>query len=1195
MKACCVFLVKSASRRQWCDLFVAVVMVLCCAWQIQEAGAQTMARELFGEAVRDAQQSAAPNISKPGDSLTQSIKGGETQTFSIPLAAGQYAEVAIEQHGSILLATLFDPQRQEIVQMDTPSGGYGPIHFSIIASLSGDYRLEILSINKWANSASYDVALKVLRGAEKADQSLINAQLSFAQGRKSFRADNRTEAIKFYTEAFDFWKTSQDYHWQALTQFALAEAHRKSDDRKNCLEETLRLLAIEMAPNDWRLKASALNDLGGIHARGVENEKAPSVLNEALSLFTAHNDQRGQATVFGNLGVFYGRTGDLSRARELIDKAMLLRRAENDKPGEINLLNSLGALSDQLGEPDKALEYFEQALQGWEKLDDLRPADHAKIAVVLSNLATENDKLGRWDQALYYYDKALAKFAKDEPNRAVTLDSKGELYAALGDLASAKECYDEALKLLSSTETPDLDVRAGLFVRLGQFSLAVGDVAAAINNFEQARNPKPKPPRLADVLTNLGGALTLDGKSEKAREVYKEALEIQVKLGDKRGQALTLQKRGDACALMGQKSEALDDYNRALVFWKAVRDRRGEAATFNGIARVERDRGNFAAALLNNNEAIKIIESLRTNLSSRQLRISYFATQERLYEFDVDLKMQLSKADTRAKYLALAIESSERARARVLLDALSEANVGRETNGQSSDPRLAMLVSERDRLSQQFEAKAQARTKMLSGSHSDAQIAVLDRELQEINRKNDELEVKIRLANPRFAALTQPQPTTLPETQRELDAGTLLLEYSLGEQRSYVWAVTPDSINGFELPARREIEATAQRLTNAIADRNREVTHETPEQWRPRVNRADAEYKVASAALSKMVIDPIASLLGSKRLVIVADGALQLVSFGALPAPKPASALNAVTAQNRTPTGNLGVQRVLLENHEIVYEPSASVLALQRRELENRKRAPNDVAVLANPVFEKDDDRVLKAIARAGGRLATANVEAASSRNANEGNRNRKDITRALDDLGISRFRRLGSSETEAEAIKKVVPKAGFMAALNFEANRAKAMSKELANYRIVHFATHGVVNYQHPELSGIVLSMVDEKGQDQDGYLRLHDIYNLNLPADLVVLSACQTGVGKQIKGEGLIALTRGFMYAGAARVVASLWKVDDAATAELMAEFYKQMFANGLKPAAALQAAQLKLSQTKRWRSPYYWAGFVLQGEWK
>jgi CHAT domain-containing protein len=176
----------------------------------------------------------------------------------------------------------------------------------------------------------------------------------------------------------------------------------------------------------------------------------------------------------------------------------------------------------------------------------------------------------------------------------------------------------------------------------------------------------------------------------------------------------------------------------------------------------------------------------------------------------------------------------------------------------------------------------------------------------------------------------------------------------------------------------------------------------------------------------------------------------------------------------------------------------------------------------------------------------------------------------------------------------RTVPPNQSLGALGFQASRATATSPELSKYRIIHFATHGVLDLEHPELSGIVLSLVDEKGQPQDGYLRLHDIYNLNLPAELVVLSACQTGVGKQIKGEGLIALTRGFMYAGAKSVVASLWKVNDAATSELMAEFYKQMFTNKLKPAAALREAQRNIAKQKRYQSPYYWAGFFLQGDW-
>jgi CHAT domain-containing protein len=189
---------------------------------------------------------------------------------------------------------------------------------------------------------------------------------------------------------------------------------------------------------------------------------------------------------------------------------------------------------------------------------------------------------------------------------------------------------------------------------------------------------------------------------------------------------------------------------------------------------------------------------------------------------------------------------------------------------------------------------------------------------------------------------------------------------------------------------------------------------------------------------------------------------------------------------------------------------------------------------------------------------------------------------------------RLPWSAREAKTIARLAPDNQLFSAVGFKANRKTATSVELSKYRFLHFATHGIMDLDHPELSGIVLSMFDEKGQPQDGYLRLHEIYNLNLPAELVVLSACQTGVGKQIKGEGLIALTRGFMYAGAKSVVASLWKVDDAATADLMAEFYKQIFTHKLKPAAALRAAQLEIANRKHRNSPYYWAGFFLQGEW-
>jgi CHAT domain-containing protein len=155
-------------------------------------------------------------------------------------------------------------------------------------------------------------------------------------------------------------------------------------------------------------------------------------------------------------------------------------------------------------------------------------------------------------------------------------------------------------------------------------------------------------------------------------------------------------------------------------------------------------------------------------------------------------------------------------------------------------------------------------------------------------------------------------------------------------------------------------------------------------------------------------------------------------------------------------------------------------------------------------------------------------------------------------------------------------------------------MSAELAQYRVVHFATHGLLDSKHPELSGLVLSLVDKNGRPQDGFLDLEDIYNLNLPVDLVVLSGCQTGLGKQISGEGLIGLTRGFMYAGASRVVASLWAVNDRATAELMTQFYRALEQGKMRPAAALRAGQIEMWKKSGWRAPYYWAAFQIQGDW-
>jgi CHAT domain-containing protein len=311
---------------------------------------------------------------------------------------------------------------------------------------------------------------------------------------------------------------------------------------------------------------------------------------------------------------------------------------------------------------------------------------------------------------------------------------------------------------------------------------------------------------------------------------------------------------------------------------------------------------------------------------------------------------------------------------------------------------------------------------------------------------------------------------------------------------------------------------------------------------------------------------------------------LQYIPFAALPAPSP---------ENGEGLNSGAEPQTLLVEHEIVNLPSASTLATLRRETAGRKPAEKSLAVLADPVFKGDDTRVRRDVGKAG---AKGKAKSADS--------DKTDIaflqmTRSGRELGVidseGGFGRLLSTRREAAAISALVPERERMRAMDFEASRTTALRPELGEYRIVHFATHGLLNNVHPELSGIVLSLVDEEGRPQDGFLRLQDIYNLKLSAELVVLSACQTGLGKEIKGEGLVGLARGFMYSGAPRVVASLWKVDDLATAELMKLFYQRMLKDGMPAGAALRSAQLELSRQKRWASPYYWAGFILQGEWK
>jgi CHAT domain-containing protein len=665
--------------------------------------------------------------------------------------------------------------------------------------------------------------------------------------------------------------------------------------------------------------------------------------------------------------------------------------------------------------------------------------------------------------------------------------------------------------------------------------------------------------------------------------------------------ARTLKALGDVALFSGDVEKAMNLLNQSLSQSRQKGERRSEAETLYSIARANYSLGNLPEARKQIEQSLDIRESLRADVARQDLRASFFSSVQSSFDLYVDLLMSMHQRSPEGGYDAVALQASERARARNLLEQLVESNADIR---QGVDPQLL----ERERaLQRQLNAKAAARKNAFDNKGAEVIAIAFDTEIAELTSRYQEVDAQVRASSPRYAALTRPEPLAVPDIQRLLDQNTVLLEFALGEKRSWLWMVTPGAITSYQLAPRSEIEKATRRVYELLTARQ-PVAGLTEEVQTARIKEADAGFQTEAAGLSRILLGQIAGSLRQelkgKRLLIVASGALEYLPFAALPIPETEGQRDEGTGrQGDRGTSSLPVAPpprrpvALIAEHEIVNLPSASVLSVIRREAAGRAAAPKTVAVLADPVFETNDPRLLMtAKQRAGSQenaFNTRSVTDASS--AAPGGLDCSPFLRAFRSVGRGSLSRLMFSREEADAIADLVPARSLLKATGFQASRTKALSGELSNYRIVHFATHGLLNSEYPELSGLALSLIDENGKEQDGFLRMHEIYNLRLPAEVVVLSACQTALGKEIKGEGLVGLTRGFMYAGAERVVASLWQVDDLATAELMKRFYKGMLKDGLRPAEALRAAQIEMSKQKQWSAPYYWAGFVIQGEWR
>jgi CHAT domain-containing protein/tetratricopeptide (TPR) repeat protein len=1103
------------------------------------------------------------------DPVVRELLQGETHSYRFRIEDGQYLRVAVERWGADLKLVIRD--RKGLIRTDVTCRSDGPLPVSLIAEESDVFLLELRTQGSSATPARYRLDVEERRLASTRDRSRLAAEQAFVAASR-LRADEREassrQAIKRYEAARIAWKAAGDERGEVIALRSIAEMHEVLGETKKAFTNYDQALSLSRRAKDARGEGEALAAIAYLQFFLGDMQQALENATAALALSQSIGNRRGEARALYVMGEAHYGFGDLAKAVQIQEQALSLWRALNDARGEAQSLVAVGYVYRMLSETRKALDAYQRALV---LSRDVRESRGEALALMaLGNL---QNKLGDRQEALNSHLRArqLIEPTGDRSSTASVLGNIAVVYQGLGEERRALEYSNQVLALFQATDDrwgaaeTQLDI-GRTYYRLGENEKALNAYRPALTTFHELKMARLE----AQTLRDIGLVHDALGDRDRALDYYTQSLQLTRAGQDQRDAAYTLNYMGRLYSRLGRPREALDYYGQALPLARTFGDRFAESLTFYNMAGAQRGLGELTEARATIESALNIVESLRTKVASQELRASYFASVRQYYDLLIDLLMSIHGQQPSGGFAAEALVASERARARSLIELLAEA---RADVRQGVDQ---MLLQRERSIAQRLDVAAQRQARLLSGKHTKEEAAALDKELVALTIAREEVRSQINAQSPGYAALTQVQPLGIREMQELLDDRTLLLEYALGDERSYLWAATRTSLTSYELPRRADVEGAARLVYDDLRARQRRP-NESEQDYSARVRQADARYWQHAAALSEMTLGPVAAELADKRLLIAAEGALQYIPFAALPTPNAAESMTGRRAG--------GLPTPLMVDHEIVNLPSASALAALRRETSARRPAPRSVALLADPVFELDDSRI-SADAR---KTAPARERPAATTDLG---RALRDVSTSTDGFGLPR---LLSSRAEAKAISALAPVNGAMIAMGFDATRAKAMSAELSQYRIIHFATHGLLNGEHPELSGIVLSLVDHAGRPQNGFLRLHDIYNLDLPAELVVLSACDTGLGKEVKGEGLVGLARGFMYAGAARVVASLWKVDDEATADLMAQFYRRMLEGGKPPAAALREAQIAIWKQKRWNAPYYWAAFVLQGEWR
>lgn len=927
-------------------------------------------------------------------------------------------------------------------------------------------------------------------------------------GRLQLISHQPQDAIASHSQALDLLKQTPVTEVEVDSLNGLGAVYVLQDEKKEEAEKVLRRAHLLSVQSDYTAgRALALLTLSEVQ-NTYNHALALQTAQEAFALWQALDDQRGLASTYAQIGQYYMAQNMLPESTQNYEQSLNLWCELNNPSGQAEALIHLGYIEHRKGEWSNAISFYMQA----QSIVDER-AEPERMGQIAAGLASAFNETGSPENGLTHFKRALKYYRLAQNPGYVTyaISRLGLTHYLLGNYPEAITYLQQARALLHNDSLQaDCDEFLGrAYLSIAKYELALQHLQSALAIYRQAVNPK----EAARVQALLGQVAEQQGQPERARQYYQLALKRFTKLSD----------------------------------------RVNQAAVYFGLGRLELTNRNYDVAEDYLSRSIEVTEGMRRVSTSRDLTTAFSATVHERYEKYIECLMRKHQMEPARGLDVRAFEISERARARSLAELLrvTETNLVPGLN-----PQLAELAAQEKSLRQSLRVNDDSKVALLGRAYKSEELAALEAETAQLEEKYKHVLEAIRARYPAYEQITRPAAWDLRQIQEQViaDDQTVLLEYSLGTDKSYVWAVTQSSITSYELPAQAQVNAAAEKVYNLLA---------TP----PGADSAD-ELTPAVEELGRMVLSPVAAQLNKRRIIVIADGALNYIPFQVLPAP----------SAHAEP---------LVASVDVINAPSATVLGELRQEVARRAPAARVLAAFGDPVFASDYAQRKDSTGRA--QLSVMQALGIGR------------LQRALRDVEIkgeafdpSTAEPLHYAGQELANLNEVAGEETFMAT-DFEATREQLLRADLTKYAILHFATHGFFYPEHPEKSGLVLSTVNREGKAQNGFVGLQDVYELRAPVALVVLSACGTALGKDVRGEGLVGLTRGFMYAGAASVVASLWKVDDDATSELMKRFYTDMLQRGMTPASALRAAQNSIRQQPGWQSPYYWAAFTLQGDYR